>query len=174
MNSSKVSYAATGNNIEERLENTQRTLVALFLFLVILPFFWGLVKDAQNSIIKRIEITNMELITPSEVCPGDKLVFTYDLKVRGEGKLILDMTVWRVEPPKTIIFSDNRRFILGSALEHSLQETWLVPNSFFNYDIGEVEEIPPGLYRRYISISSPSLSNIQDTHYVDFTVREDC
>jgi hypothetical protein len=176
VNEPKVSYAATGNNIEQRLARTQNTLILLFLFIVILPFFWKIVHNAQITFVKEVDIVNLKTVGDTTLCPGEKLVFTYDLKIRGAGVLVRDLTVWRTDPPKTIIYSSERRFILNSAVEQKLKEAWLVPKTFINYDTAEVEDLPPGNYVRLMSISSPTLSTVIDTDEVAFTVesKEHC
>jgi hypothetical protein len=152
-------------------------LVLLFVFVVILavPVAGAWWVSRQVPVVSTVSIDNVRITGASELCPGEPLTFSYDFHAKGAGVLVRDLTLWRqTPPPKTLIFSQSRRFILDGPIDQHLVERWTVPRTFFDYETERNELITPGEYRRYLAISSPSRSTVVAIVYVTFHVREDC
>lgn len=161
---------------EKMLDNAERSKKQLLMFLIgffILQFIvWGW-QQATATFVKGVDIQNMQIVGSSQLCPGDLLTFNYDLEIRGTGNLIKDFTVWRETPPKTMIFStESKKFIVGEPVHQNLLEAWRIPPYYFNYETYSSEVLPPGTYRRYFSVSSPTNERIVDIDYVEFTIKD--
>jgi hypothetical protein len=128
----------------------------------------------QLPIVNVVSIDNVQVIGETALCPGDVLKFSYDFHAKGAGVLVRDLTTWRKTPPKTVIFSTSRRFILDGPIDQHLIEAWHIPSTFHDYETDRDEPIPPGDYRRYLAISSPSRSTVVAITSVEFSIREDC
>jgi hypothetical protein len=149
-------------------------LLIVLAALVLGPAFAGWWVARQLPVVSLVEIDNMQTVGNTALCPGEKLIITYDFHAKGAGVLVRDWTTWSMEPPRTMIYSEWRRFILDGPIDQHLRETWAIPGNYFNYENGAQENMPPGPYRRYLAISSPSRSTTIDTSYVSFSIREDC
>lgn len=149
-------------------------LLALVAVLFIVPptAIWWL--SRQLPVVNTVSIDNVQVIGETALCPGEPLKFSYDFHAKGAGVLVRDLTTWRKTPPKTIIFSTSRRFILDGPIDQHLIEAWHVPATYHNYETDKQEPIPPGEYRRYLAISSPSRSTVVAITSIEFSIREDC
>lgn len=151
--------------LKRRTQNEKRLIYAFVILFVIAPIVWNLWTN-------HVALSEVEVVGSSELCPGDLLRFRYHLQTRGRGVFVRDLTTWRISPPKTMIFSEPRRFIIDEAIEQDLVESWEVPDVYFNYETWSEDPIQPGQYRRYISVISPSKSTVEDIESVDFTILE--
>lgn len=130
--------------------------------------------NRQYPSISTVSLDALHAVGETDLCPGDPLVIEYAFHAAGAGVLVRDATVWQITPPKTVIFSTSRRFILEGPVDQTLVETWHVPPSYVNPSTDKPEPLPPGDYRRIMAISSPNNSIIIAIAGVDFTIREDC
>jgi hypothetical protein len=160
--------------IERRINYTQKILVALLLIVIIVPFLasWWIAR--QYPAISTVTFDNLQVVGESALCPGQPLIISYDFHAGGSGVLVRDATVWRLVPPRTIIFSTSRRFILDGPIEQHLNEAWHIPVHYLNPETDKVELIPPGDYKRIVAISSPSASRIVAIGSVNFSIKEGC
>lgn len=146
-------------------------LAAILLAVPALGVWWV---NRQLPIINTISIDNVRVLGATDLCPGEPLVVAYDFHAQGAGVLVRDWTAWYITPPKTVIFSASRRFILDGPIDQSLVETWHIPQRYHNYETDMMEPLPPGAYRRYLAISSPTRSSVIAIASVGFTIRHDC
>jgi hypothetical protein len=160
--------------LERRLNFTQWILITLLLVVIAVPIIvsWWIAKN--TPIISTIGIDNVQVVGETDLCPGEKLIFSYNFHAQGAGVLVRDTTAYNIDPPKTLIFSTSRRFILDGPVDQHLTEAWTIPAIFHNYETDEDEPLPPGNYRRYLSISSPSRSTVIAIISVPFSVKEEC
>lgn len=149
-------------------------ILILAVVLVGIPAFASWWISRQLPVVNTVSVENMKIIGVTELCPGQQLVTEYDFHAQGEGVLIRDFTLWLITPPKTMVYSMSRRFILDGPTDQHLRETWTIPDFYFNYETELNEPLPPGKYRRYMAISSPSRSTVIAIASVEFIVKEDC
>ena len=161
--------------LERRLNVTQWILVALLFTVIAVPVVvsWWIAK--QTPFISTVSVDNVQAVSGTALCPGDVLLVSYDFHAKGAGVLVRDRTLWQLEPPpKTIIFSASRRFILTGPIDQHLTEAWHVPPTYRNPETDLFEPIPPGDYALLMAISSPSRSTVVAISSVSFSVRSDC
>lgn len=151
-----------------------KAIVALFLFVVIAPLIFGYWLRQQYPVVASISIENIQVIGPTALCAGDKLTIAFDFHTQGSGVLIRDNTVRRVEPPKTIIFSNSRSWILEGPTDEHVIEGWHVPHSYNDPELDESIPIRPGEYVRNIAIRSAGRDDVTAIESVPFTIKEDC
>lgn len=167
----KTRYAETSFDLASAVRKQQRAIVILFLLVIFVPPIFDWFSTREIPKVSSVSINNMSLLSSSEVCPGDAITFSYDLEFQGSGVLVRDLTLWNVDPPKTIIFSVARRFILPADItQQSLAENWRVPQTYYSYEVDSQLPLPPGNYHRQIAISSTTDEEVVDVDWVEFTV----
>lgn len=149
-------------------------VLAILIAVVIGPFLFQRWFAQQYPAIDTIAIRDVRVVGETALCPGDTLTMTYRFEASGTGVLVRDATVWNVTPPKTMIFSNNRRFILDGATREAITETWTVPQSYLNTETDQQEPLPPGEYRRYVGIAALRPTGVVAIGYATFAVRGDC
>jgi hypothetical protein len=161
-------------NLPREIRRVNIALLLVFAALLAGPAIatWWL--SQQYPSVSTVDIDQLTIVENAELCPGDPLIYRYDFHALGAGVLVRDRTIWQVTPPKTVIFSDARRFILTDAINQSLTEAWHIPVSYLNPATDEVDHLAPGAYQLLYSISSPSKSSIVDIESTNFTIRADC
>lgn len=150
--------------------------ILAFLLLVLLVWAlgnWWVTRD--EPAIRSLEITQMEVVSSTAICPGDSLMIKLAVHIEGEGNLELDTTVQRTTPAKTIIFSDPLRFSVIGPIDQEYYVPWRVPERYRNFETGNMESLPPGSYIRIITLSAQGYRyTFSDLESIDFTIREDC
>lgn len=146
-------------------------IIVLAVVLLAVPAIGTWWVQRQLPVVNTVEVENMRMISPPELCAGDQLIIEYDFHAQGAGVLIRDFSLWLTTPPKTMIYSTSRRFILDGPTDQHLREAWTIPATFFNYETESNEPIPPGAYRRYMAISSPSRSTVIAIASVEFEIK---
>lgn len=150
-------------------------LLAVFVVILATPPIGAWWVSRQLPVVNTVSIENVRTVGSTTLCAGEPLVYRYDFHAGGSGVLIRDRVIWRLTPPpKTMIFSISRRFILSEPIDQDLTETWHIPNTFHNPETDMIEPLPPGDYRMIFAISSPSRSTVVSIGSVDFSIVEDC
>lgn len=164
----------TSLQLEKRLNILQWVIVALLVIVIAVPpvAIWWL--SRQLPVVNTVQIDNMQMHSPVALCPGDPLIVSYNFHAQGAGVLVRDWTLWSTTPPKTVIFSTSRRFILDGPIDQHLTETWHIPPTYLNFETEHQEPLPPGNYRRFLAISSPSRSSVIDIDWMDFVIKANC
>jgi hypothetical protein len=157
-------------SVERRLNFTQYIIIGLLIVVIGVPFVVVNWFSRTADVIDKVEISNVQILGGNELCPGERLSWSFDLTVRGTGNLDIDGTSYRVAPPSTIVFSNTRRMVVFGDLTERVVDSWLVPVTHINPANGEAEPFPAGRYLRLIAISSPSRSTIFTKAIVPFTV----
>lgn len=157
-----------------QLRRLNSVILAVLVAILVVPGLATWWISRQLPVVSTVSIDNMQLLSAPLVCPGDAVVVEYDFHAQGAGVLVRDWTAWFVEPPKTIIFSTSRRFILDGPIDQHLTETWHIPHTYLNPETEQDEPLPAGQYRRYLAISSPSRSTVIAIASVAFELRSDC
>lgn len=154
---------------------TRWTLLAILVIIVgtwILLFLLNLF----GKEIKNIEISNVRIVGPSALCPGEKLTIAFNLHADGTGKLVEDGTIWIEVPPKTVIYSETKPLLVDGLLEQEQTIAWLVPETYINpADLAELP-LPAGEYKRIFAISSATDEDVFALDRVTFSIKEnkDC
>lgn len=165
----------TSLQLEKRLNILQYVIVVLLTVVIVVPFVWTWWLTRQLPVVNTVSIDNVRLLSPSELCPGDAAIYAYSFHAKGAGVLIRDRVLWRLDPPpKTMVFSASRRFIITEPIDQELTEAWRVPVTYVNPETDASELLPPGNYRLIFAISSPSRSTVVSIAAVEFVVKEGC
>lgn len=161
-------------NLRRLLLRINRGLIVAGIFILGVPLVGTWWLSRQIPMVNTVSIDTVRTTSEMALCHGDKLVFEYNFHARGAGVLVRDLTAYNVDPPKTMVFSSSRRFILDGPVDQHLREAWTIPHTYHNYETDEDEPLPPGNYLRYLAISSPSRSTVIAIVAVPFLIREDC
>lgn len=163
---------ASNQEIIKWIKRVNIGILILALFLVGVPAVGSWWIARQLPAVSTVTIDNVTVVGATALCPGEPLIVEYDFHATGSGVLVRDSATWLVTPPKTMIYSTSRRFILDGPIDQHLRETWHVPASYLNYETEEIESLPSGSYRRHFAISSPSRSSVVAIASVEFTVKD--
>lgn len=160
--------------IKQTKRNNKIILIAIISFLLVTSLHY-LYDRASSIFFKQVDIYDVEMISMSELCPGDDLIFRYRFKTEGKGVLVKDFTLWRQSPPKTMVFSEARRFIVKE-VDQQLVETWPIPERYFSYETWSDEPLEPGNYLRYFAVTSSVQDVTFDIEEIPFTIKpkEEC
>lgn len=160
--------------LRRQIQLTNRFVLVVLVAMIVGPIVFSAWLARQYPSINTIAISNMQTTGSTDLCPGDPLIVAYDFKADGAGVLVRDATTWNVTPPKTLIFSASRRFILDGPVAEHVVETWHVPTSYRDPETDTDTPLPPGAYRRYVAIAAVRPAGVVAIDYVDFTILEDC
>lgn len=152
---------------------TQWALLAV-LIMISISVVLSILFNVFGKEIKSVEISNVRIVGPSELCPGDKLIIAFNLHADGTGKLVEDATVWVEVPPKTVIYSETKPLLVDGLLEQEQTIAWEVPETYINPADLEESPLPPGQYKRIFAISSETDEGVFAVDRVLFSIREDC
>lgn len=160
--------------LRRQIKRTNRFVLFILLAMIVGPVAFSAWFARQYPSINSIAISDMRTTGDTDLCPGDALTITYNFDAEGAGVLVRDATTWNVTPPKTLIFSTSRRFILDGPVAEHVIETWHVPTFYRDPETDTDAPLPPGAYRRYVAIAAARPAGVVAIAYVDFTIREDC
>lgn len=163
------------NKRDENSARLQKTISIVTLIALVAMWIWANYKTSQLPVVNTISVQDAHIVGNHVVCPGDVIHYAYLFHAEGTGVLVRDRVLWRVTPPpKTMVFSASRRFILAEAIDQKLTEAWHIPESYLNPETDLEEPLPAGDYRLIFAISSPSRSTVIAIESVDLIVRGDC
>lgn len=161
-------------------QTERRARINDFIILGVLGFFlwqYGVQQWRINQAIKieSITVSNQHLITPTEVCPGDRLSVAFDVDVQGFGIVIWDSSTQRAGQPAT--FSEAKRVPVDGPITLHLTDDWdvpLLPAIMLN---GERKWLP-GKYDRLVTVSASSsyVSRFVEPRKftVEFRIKDKC
>lgn len=160
---------------DERRARIMQWLIVAILLIMVGTWVWGLVYSYTQPRIRNMSITNARVVGDTAICPGDLLLVSYHFHAEGSGLLEVDNSLWAVDPPpRTIIYSAARRFVLAETIDQDVMEAWRVPTHFVDFATGNETTLAPGSYRRDLAISAPVRGGAVATASVNFEVREGC
>lgn len=162
------------SQLENRLNILQYVIIALLFAVIVTPFVVAWWISSQLPVVSTVTIDEARLAGPGALCPGDPLIYAYSFRAGGSGVLVRDRVIWRITPPRTLVYSASRRFILSEPIEQELTEAWHIPITYTNPETDRPEALPPADYRMIFAISSPSRSTVVDIADIPFRIREDC
>lgn len=159
---------------ERRAQLNQYIIMAVALFfLATYGAQWWQIQQAIK--IDSIAVSNVRVVGPSSLCPGDRLVVRFDLDVQGFGILISDGTTYYEGQPVT--YSESRRIPGDGPAMLTLTDDWIVPahpDMMIHGSRGWI----PGEYERLVTLA-PSSSWVSrfvepQKFTVPITLAEDC
>lgn len=141
-------------------------------FLVNTAQFWY--ASAERPAHALMEFTQAQTVGETALCPGDALRYDVGLHVSGPGVFDLDVSVWRVTPPATVLFSSTRRMVFTGPTDYELERSWTIPDFYASSVDGSPEYWTAGQYERRHAISTSSRSTQPSIVTIPFVIREDC
>lgn len=181
MNSDMARTAPVPNEVPAELRAAElralliQSAIIIVLLLILLSMAINWWWSSKQPRIADISIADVALAGPAALCPGEPLLIEYAVHIAGAGVMERDATTWRSENPYTIINSSPSRLVIDGSIDaRAVEEAWLIPVSYLNPLTGKVESLPPGRYRRTISLSSLGRNAMSSIGSVDFTIRDDC
>lgn len=150
----------------------------ILAFLLLVLLVWALVNwwsTRDEPAIRDLEITTVEVVSPTSLCPSDTLMVKISVHIEGEGNIELDTTVQQETPAKTVIFSNPLRFSVIGPIDQEYYVPWRVPERYRNFETGTMEPIDPGSYFRIITLSAQGYRyTFSDLETIKFSIKEDC
>ena len=160
---------------EERRARVMQWLIVAIFLIIVGTWIWGVVYTYQQPRIRNMQISNARVEGASAICPGDRLTVAYNFHAEGSGLLEVDSSLWSISPPpRTIIYSASRRFVMAETIDQQILEAWAVPQSYTDFATGDQTPLAPGSYRRDLAISAPRTGSEIATASFQFEIREDC
>ena len=151
------------------------TLVAIFLLAVAFSAAWWWFATTPVPVPPPLmEFHGVRVTGPSALCAGDTLTYSVDLSVTQPGVYAVDVSVWRVTPPATVIFSEERRFVASEPTDYTLARAWTVPLHHIDPTTNALVDWSPGRYERRHAISTTSRASEPSIIAVPFWIRADC
>lgn len=144
--------------LRKAIDSERRAQLNQYIILGVLAFFVGVYffqwwRISQAIKIDRIAVSNVRLIGPSAVCPGDHLTTRYDLDVQGFGIIITDGATYRDGQP--ITYSQSQRVPADGPATLVLTDDWIVPPQPDMMVHGSREWLP-GDYERLVTLAASS------------------
>lgn len=159
---------------DERRARMMQGLTLIVLLALLGAWIWGLVYEYNQPRIRNMSISDARVVGESAICPGDLLRVSYHFHAEGSGLLEVDNSLWAVDPPpRTIIYSAARRFVLAETIDQDVIEAWRVPESYTDFATGTETRLAPGMYRRDLAISAPVRGGVVATASVHFRIAEE-
>ena len=154
--------------------NRNLILIVLAMSLFVQAYIWCIVIGPARPANPLMEFEQARIDGVTALCPGETLTYTVDLVVNRPGVFDIDVSVWRENPPATVIFSSTRRAVLDTPITYKLPRSWTVPDTYLDPTTNQPVAWLPGKYERRHAISA--VGQVADPTLVSFpfTIREDC
>jgi hypothetical protein len=163
-------------DIQAHYRRGQRRMIAamvlLFLVMVGLDYLDSRLPSPPSPSV--VTIANLRPLGATDLCPGETLRYTYQIIGDLSGVLDIDMTIWRVTPPQTVLYSLSRRDVLVRPVDLTRTDAWVVPDEGTNPLTLQPLEWQPGDYERRVAISTPSRNTEPAIAVLPFRIRQDC
>lgn len=148
--------------------------ITLILYLTLsftVYYFWLNPVAGQSTFV----LSNLRVIGPTELCPGETLDFVFDVEVKEVGTYNLFMSTWKVDPPpSTIIFSEDQSFVIGSPRSFPIPRKWEVPAIYVDPADSVEKPLSAGAYTRDIDVKAEGRDTKNIPLMVNFNIRKDC
>lgn len=141
-----------------------------------LPFVlaWLVLTDVQQPAAAGFAYVGVSGVSDTELCPGDTLRYRLDMRYEQAGVYEVDITLWRVTPPATVIASNVRRVVIAGPVELALDYAWAVPAGYVSPQTGEWMALEPGRYERHHAVTTSSRSTEPAIVTIPFEIGEGC
>lgn len=137
----------------ERQAYTKRRnliVIALLVILMLETWWFGTLASQQPDAI--LEVSDIVLLSPSEVCPGDVMRFQYTFTAHQPGVLSINATV-RIAGGATLVSLPRREVIVEQPMTLTVEQVWEVP-TFFDSVSGGRRGWNEGDYVRIVAFTS--------------------
>jgi hypothetical protein len=158
----------------ERRAVLVQSAIAIVLCMIVLFIVVSALWESRQPRIASISLTDVQAVGETNLCPGEALRIRYGVRIAGAGVLDSDATIWKLEPPYTIVSSFPQRIVVDGAVDQQVEEVWIIPDEYVNPRTGLSEPLPPGEYRRNISLSSVDRDRVSAIGSVLFVIAADC
>ncbi len=156
-----------------RLFRHQR--LSLVVIAVVFSLAWFYLTIAPERPARALmEFRQAQPAGETALCPGDTLRYDIALDVSGPGVFDLDVAVWRVTPPATVLFSSTRRLVFQEQADYSLERAWTIPPFYSSPTDGSPERWAAGHYERRHAISTTSRSTEPSIVVIPFSIKDSC
>lgn len=162
------------DQLVKRVAAMQNIILMLIAVVLLMPFVMLWYFNQTTNPIRSIQIDNVQIVSGTVLCPGDRLIVAFDYAAVGTGVMVEDATWFRVTPPATIIPSEEVRYILPYDFGRTVHRTWTVPSDYVDEQTGEAEPLQPGEYLRNFTLSSDVNGSVNDTVSFAFIVPDNC
>lgn len=135
---------------------------------------WLVLTDVSAPGPAGFAYVGVEALGDTTLCPGDVLRYRLDMRYQVAGVYEVDVSLWRVTPPLTVIASTARRVVIAEPTELQLDFAWTVPDGYISAQTGETLPLEPGLYERHHAVTTSSRSTQPAIVTVPFVVMEGC
>lgn len=151
-------YDEGSGALRKAIDSERRAQLNQYIILAVLAFFVGVYalqwwRINQAIKIDRIEVSNVRLIGPATLCPGEALTIRYNLDVKGFGIIITDGATYRDGAP--ITYSQSQRIPGDGPATLTLTDDWIIPPRPDMMIFGSREWVP-GKYERLVTLAPSS------------------
>lgn len=168
----------TSNGAALQLAKTyRRSMWALLTIIILVSTGWLFFAWYPTPVSGPLfTYTGYAMQSETALCPGETLAYDLGLRYNDAGVFDIDVAVWRVSPPATMVYSASRRAISTGAQEFVLHQAWGVPTEILNPRTGRLEPFAAGEYERRHAVTTVSRATKPAIMSVPFTVlgEEDC
>lgn len=164
----------TNQEIVKWIKRVNIGVLFLGLILLAVPVIGAWWISAIADDISGVTISNIRVVGPTNLCPGGRLFWSYDLIGSGSGLLEIDGTTYKAHPPSTVVFSETGRMVISEEVSEKVVDFWEVPLTHIDQETGESIPFPVGEFHRLIAVSSPTRSSVFAKEVISFSVLSDC
>ena len=135
-------------------------------------FYLTIIPERPGKTLMRFQ--EVVPLSSTNLCSGDKLQYQVGLEVYAPGVFVYDVSIWRITPPMTVIFSDPQRVVFTQPQTYVVTREWTVPSTYV--DPGSLERVEwlPGEYEMRFGLSTSTRSTLPSTTVLPFTIQENC
>lgn len=161
--------------VDARYHAARNMILVVFVLGVLSNLLlWWVASGPERPGHALMQFARAEAVGPTALCPGDTLRYDLALHVAGPGVFDLDVSVWRVTPPSTVLFSQTRRMVFDGPAEYTLGREWVIPEVYSSPVDGSPERWAAGQYTRRHAIVTVSRSTEPSIVSIPFSIRQDC
>lgn len=121
-----------------------------------------------------IVYTAVDVVGDAALCPGETLTYTLEFVYNQPGVFDVDVTVFRVTPPQTILFSETRRVVIAEPEALTVAYAWVIPAEYEDIRTQAMVALAPGQYERRHSVTTISRSTEPAIVTIPFEIGEGC
>lgn len=128
----------TGRRVTDDLRQSyrQQVIAWVLMILVISVAWWWFAVTPTPVGGPQMRFVDAHADTPQTLCPGDVLAYDIAVQVTRPGVYSVDVSVWRLNPPATVVFSDERRVVFSAPALYELERAWQIPPTHIDPNTG--------------------------------------
>lgn len=157
----------------ELSRNYWRAVSAIIALAIVVSLIWSyyvLISHHPPLLV----VSNPVPIENTDLCPGDKLVYTIDLQSAQSGTYTLNATVWHLDPLYAAAVDPTIRFVVPFKKEWTVTREWQIEPLRYDPRSGELRPWEPGTYARAVSAGDDNREADVSIVQVPFTIAADC